>query len=176
MQYILSLLGSFLGLFNLSYPILDNNEGYIASSVDSYWEVEYNINPELFCLTEAIYYESKGEPLKGKVAVGKVILNRVRSSRFPDSICDVVYQPSNNPARPAACQFSFTCGKKVLQVKNLQAWDESAKVAAELFYGLIDIDIYAKHYVRCGIRRTWMKGMYQSKQIGNHCFYRRRRI
>ena len=44
------------------------------------------------CLATAIYFEARGEPIRGQIAVGQVILNRVRSPQFPQTICGVVYQ------------------------------------------------------------------------------------
>ena len=61
---------------------------------------------ELKCLAEAIYFESRGENLTGQAAVGEVIINRMLSQKFPDSICGVV---SEGASRLNACQFSYNC-------------------------------------------------------------------
>jgi len=172
MQYILSLFTNWLAIFGLNYPTYTDVVEYVANPVEVQWEVEYNIDPEIWCLAEAVYFEAKGEPVEGKIAVGKVILNRVKAKGFPNTVCEVVNQPSNNPDRPAACQFSYVCGSKKPEIKEFDKWEESVEVAANLYYGLIDINIKAKHYVRCGVRRVWMERMYVSRKIGNHCFMR----
>ena len=46
--------------------------------------------PELYCLAQNIYFESKSEPLAGQYAVADVVLNRVQDTRFPNTICEVV--------------------------------------------------------------------------------------
>ena len=66
------------------------------------------------CLATAIYFEARGEPVQGQIAVGQVILNRVRSPNFPETICGVVYQGQMSPG----CQFSFTCDGKTDTPKN----------------------------------------------------------
>ena len=58
------------------------------------------------CLTNAIYFEARGEPVRGQMAVAQVIMNRVFSGYYPDSVCGVVYQNANRRNR---CQFSFAC-------------------------------------------------------------------
>lgn len=61
------------------------------------------------CLATNIYFESRGEPIKGQIAVAMVTLNRVADSDFPDTICEVVYE--GRPSR-GKCQFSWYCDKK----------------------------------------------------------------
>jgi hypothetical protein len=63
-------------------------------------------NKEIECLTAAIYFEARGEPIIGQNMVAQVVLNRVESAYYPDTVCDVVYQ---NAHRKNACQFSFAC-------------------------------------------------------------------
>ena len=172
MQYILSLFTSFVSIFDTTVTLVE----YVAPFPEQQqeWSVEYNIDPEIWCLAENIYHESKGEPIEGKISVAKATLNRVKSPNFPNTVCEVVYQPSNNPNRPLACAFSWTCAKIKPEIINFEKWDESAEIGAFMYYDLIKSDIQAKHYVRCGIRRLWMIEMYQSKKVHNHCFYRKR--
>lgn len=65
---------------------------------------------ERLCLAQAIYHEARGEPEAGQWAVAQVILNRVQSSRYPQTICGVVFQNANSGKR--SCQFSFACDGK----------------------------------------------------------------
>lgn len=70
------------------------------------------------CLATAIYFEARGEPVRGQVAVGQVILNRMRSPLFPQTICGVVYQGQMHPG----CQFSFTCDGHTDNPRNDAQW------------------------------------------------------
>lgn len=80
---------------------------------------EYSRN--MHCLAGAIYFESKGEPLEGQLAVGRVIVNRADSRRFPSSYCGVVFQRS---------QFSFVRGGKMPRInKGSRAWREAKAIA-----------------------------------------------
>lgn len=76
---------------------------------------------DLKCLAGAIYFEAKGESLAGQLAVGRVVVNRSRSGRFPDSYCGVVYQPS---------QFSFVRGKSMPPINTRSRdWREAVAIA-----------------------------------------------
>jgi len=85
-----------------------------------------NVETSRQCLAEAIYFEARGEPEEGQVAVAQVILNRVRSGLYPGTVCDVVYQ---NKERHNRCQFSFACDQTAERVpdpmgrvRNPSAW------------------------------------------------------
>ena len=67
-------------------------------------------NKQMSCLAEALYFEARGEPIKGQLAVGEVVLNRVEDPRYPNSICKVVNQGTG---RRFACQFTYTCDGKL---------------------------------------------------------------
>ncbi|WP_422513079.1 cell wall hydrolase [Sphingomonas sp. 3-13AW] len=76
---------------------------------------------ELDCLARTIYFEARGEPLEGQLAVAHTVLNRTRSDSFPDSICAVVRQPS---------QFSFVRGREIPEVDaTSKAWRTAIAVA-----------------------------------------------
>lgn len=79
------------------------------------------LSSELNCLAGAVYFEAKGESLVGQLAVGRVIVARTRSGRFPASYCGVVYQPS---------QFSFVRGGSMPAVnRNSRAWANAVRIA-----------------------------------------------
>lgn len=73
---------------------------------------------EMFCLTQNIYHEARGESLRGQIAVAYVTLNRVESSEFPNTICEVVHQD---------CQFSWRC--KPPEPINVEKWNEAKNLA-----------------------------------------------
>ena len=88
----------------------------------------------LACLATAIYFEARGEPMVGQVAVAQVIMSRVSDERFPDNVCDVVkqgYYYSWKPSVPIRnkCQFSFWCDGKPETIKNQQAYQWELNVA-----------------------------------------------
>ena len=79
------------------------------------------MSSEMRCLAGAIYFESKGETLPGQLAVGRVIVNRARSQRFPDSYCGVVFQRS---------QFSFVRGRQMPKIsQRSHAWQTAVAIA-----------------------------------------------
>ena len=85
------------------------------------------------CLSTAIYFEARGEPLQGQIAVGQVIMNRVRSPQFPETICGVVYQGQMAPG----CQFSFACDGKTDTPKNDSHWALAQKLARQITSGQV---------------------------------------
>ena len=79
------------------------------------------LSRELDCLAGAIYFESKGESLPGQLAVGRVIIARSKSGRFPDSYCGVVFQRS---------QFSFVRGHAMPGIdRRSRGWQNAAAIA-----------------------------------------------
>ncbi len=83
------------------------------------------------CLAIAIYFEARGEPVRGQVAVGQVILNRVRSPLFPETICGVVYQGQMQ----TGCQFSFTCDGHTDIPRNDDQWALAQDIAKQITAG-----------------------------------------
>ena len=73
---------------------------------------------EWACLTEALYFEARGETVKGQFAVAEVILNRVSSPSFPDTICGVINQGTG---RKFACQFTYTCDGRAEVIREPKA-------------------------------------------------------
>ena len=81
---------------------------------------------QMSCLAEALYFEARGEPITGQLAVGEVILNRVEDSRYPSSICKVINQGTG---RRFACQFTYTCDGKLETVHERKAYEMALKLA-----------------------------------------------
>ena len=77
------------------------------------------------CLSEAIYFEARGEPLEGQEAVAQVVMNRVFSGYYPHDVCGVVFQ---NKYRHLACQFTFACeGKDLSQIDEPDMWEQAKR-------------------------------------------------
>lgn len=123
------------------------------------------------CLTEALYFEARGESVKGQFAVAEVILNRADSSRFPGSVCKVVNQGTG---RKHACQFSYTCDGRPENIENRTAWERVGKVARIMLDGSPrNLTNGATFYHTTAVRPSWAKSFRKTTQIGVHVFYRR---
>lgn len=119
---------------------------------------------EQHCLAASVYYESKGEPLKGQLAVAETIVNRAASGRFPDTICGVVRQ---------AGQFSFVRGGQVpTPPQGSAAWATAVAIARIAQAGLWqDIAPKALYFHASRVSPRW-GGAKRIAQLGNHVFYR----
>jgi hypothetical protein len=125
------------------------------------------------CLAEAIYFESRGEPERGQVAVAQVVMNRVFSGYYPTTVCGVVYQ---NAHRKLACQFTFACDGIPDKVTEPNAMERAKRIARETLDGqhwLPDVG-KATHYHAYWVRPHWVRTMNKLDKIGVHTFYRPR--
>lgn len=123
------------------------------------------LSPELMCLAQAVYFESRGEPLAGQLAVARVVINRAESSLFPDDYCSVVTQRA---------QFSFVRGGAIPQPNTASAaWQRANAIARiahrDLWHSEADDALYfhATH-----VRPRWAGRMTTRARIDNHIFYR----
>ncbi len=122
------------------------------------------------CLTEALYFEARGENLVGQVAVAEVILNRVDSKSYPNSVCGVIQQ---GQYQRNACQFSFICDGKVEHIGDQGSFEELGKVAWVMLQGKPRILTgKATHYHSASVLPRWAKRLVRTARIGNHIFYR----
>jgi spore germination cell wall hydrolase CwlJ-like protein len=122
------------------------------------------------CLTEALYFEARGEKLEGIFAVADVILNRVDSPRYPDTVCGVVRQGTGDKWM---CQFSYYCDGEPEYVSEPAAWEKVGKVA-RIMLDSEDRRIThgATHYHTKSVRPSWSKVFPRVTTIGYHHFYR----
>lgn len=126
--------------------------------------------PEWRCLTEALYFEARGEKLKGQVAVAEVILNRVDSRLFPNSICGVVNQGTG---RKHACQFSYTCDGRPEHIGNQRVYQRLGKIADVMMHGgPRSLSHGATYYHTTAVRPSWSRKFIHTTTIGVHKFYR----
>jgi spore germination cell wall hydrolase CwlJ-like protein len=122
------------------------------------------------CLSQAIYYEARGEAQRGQVAVAEVIINRVRSNAYPNSICGVVFQGSH---RSTGCQFTFTCDGSLGQRPRGRAWDRAQRVATAVMLGYTrPMTQGATHYHTHAVNPVWNSGLVETVNVGSHVFYR----
>ena len=122
------------------------------------------------CLTQAVYYEARSEPLDGQRAVAQVVLNRVRDRAFPDSICNVVYQ---HPANRPGCQFSFACDGSMDRPIDPRAWNVASAVAQAALAGSVYAPVgSATYYHTTAVLPWWAGSLQRIGLVGSHIFYR----
>ncbi len=125
---------------------------------------------DLECLTQAVYYEARGEGRDGQRAVAQVVLNRVRHAAFPKTICGVVFQGAN---RRTGCQFSFTCDGSMRGNVNRAAWNRARDIAGKALSGAVYAPVgNATHFHTTGVAPGWRLSMTRVTQVGDHLFYR----
>ena len=122
------------------------------------------------CLSEALYFEARGESVSGLFAVGEVILNRVDSGSYPNSVCGVINQGTG---RKFQCQFTYTCDGHAENVNEPAAFQRVAKVARLLIDGTPRIlTDGATHYHTRAVNPSWSRRFPRTATIGAHHFYR----
>lgn len=146
-----------------------------------------NIDPEeSHCLAQNIYFEAGNQSLEGMAAVADVTINRKDSSRYPDTICGVVYQGLKYPdgqMKRYKCQFSWYCDGKSDRIPSTQMHE--FKNAQDIAYAMLleyelrqtrwlGITEGATHYHATYVVPNWVhdRGMKRKKQIGKHIFYK----
>jgi spore germination cell wall hydrolase CwlJ-like protein len=122
------------------------------------------------CLAEAIYYEARSESRIGRMAVADVVLNRVASPVYPDTVCGVVYQGSK---RRTGCQFSFTCDGSMKARRSQRQWREAELLAGAVLAGVRKpVTRNATHYHADYVSPPWADNLSPTATIGTHKFYR----
>ncbi|MBA3810302.1 MAG: cell wall hydrolase [Caulobacteraceae bacterium] len=122
---------------------------------------------DLQCLTQAVYYEARGESEAGQAAVAQVVINRVGRAPYPGTVCGVVYQ-----ANARTCQFTFVCDGAMRRPREPSAWERARMVAERALAGHVEpIVERATSYHTVALGGIWGSRMVQIAQIGNHSFY-----
>ena len=125
---------------------------------------------DLECLTQAVYYEARGETPAGQAAVAQVVLNRVRHPAFPKTICGVVFQGAYTGG---TCQFSFACDGSMRKRREPGAWTRAERVATRALSGAVMGDVgNATHFHTINVSPGWGPRMARVGQVGLHIFYR----
>lgn len=123
----------------------------------------------LDCLTKAIYYEAAVESDTGQRAVAQVVLNRMRSPIFPQTVCGVVFQGSE---LRTGCQFSFTCDGSLLRRPSLSGWMRARRIALAALSGHVEPTVgLATHYHANYVVPYWASSLDKVSTIGAHIFY-----
>lgn len=132
-----------------------------------------NMAKEQRCLAEAVYFEARSEGEQGRAAVAQVVLNRVKSGLYPNSVCGTVYQ---NASRYLACQFTFACEGKSLRITEPGPWRDAVRIAREVYDGttyLAEVGA-STHYHADYVRPYWARKLKKMDTIGRHVFYKLR--
>lgn len=126
--------------------------------------------PEWECLTEALYFEARGESVQGLFAVAEVIMNRVDSKRFPNTLCKVINQGTG---RKFACQFTYTCDGRAEVIAEKRAYQRMGKVAKLMMNGAPrSLTSGATYYHTTAVNPRWAKTFRRTAKIGVHLFYK----
>ena len=126
--------------------------------------VEQISQADLQCLSEALYFEARGEGAQGQRAVAEVILNRVDHPRFPKTVCGVVNQRG---------QFTYNKGRRM---SNAAAAARSRQIAADALAGAPrELTSGATYFHTTNVRPGWSKRFTRTTKIGSHVFYRQGR-
>ncbi|HVY34422.1 MAG TPA: cell wall hydrolase [Caulobacteraceae bacterium] len=134
----------------------------VADALDSARDLE--------CLTQAVYYEARGESAEGQRAVAQVVLNRVHHPAFPKTVCAVVFQGA---AVGHGCQFSFACDGSMHDRREPAAWRRAETVAARALGGVVMASVgKSTHFHAVGYGSQWDGDMIRVAQVGMHIFFR----
>jgi spore germination cell wall hydrolase CwlJ-like protein len=125
------------------------------------------------CLANAVYFEARGEEVRGQIAVAQVVMNRVFSPFYPKDVCGVVYENAN---RHNACQFTFACDGIPDIVTEPDAWERAKRIARDMLDGKLWMPEVSKstHYHAYWVHPDWVNEMKKIYKIGVHTFYRPR--
>lgn len=141
---------------------VEYNEAFLASlpapKGDEQWQ----------CLTKALYFEARGETLQGQFAVAEVILNRVDSPRYPNTVCGVVEQGG-----AGSCQFSYNCDGAREVMGEPAAADRAGRIARVMLDGAPrKLTMGATHFHTRSVAPRWAKVFERTAAIGAHLFYK----
>jgi N-acetylmuramoyl-L-alanine amidase len=141
-------------------------------------EIQQEYEEQHYCLALNLYHEARGDSRLGQRAVGFVTLNRVYDSRYPNTICDVVYQSyvdaKGNPIRNK-CQFSWFCDGKNDTPRDTKKWEEIQEVAHKVLveYGIVeDFTEGAVMYHASYVNPYWSSSYDKTVRIDTHIFYK----
>lgn len=153
------------GRLDMGRPIVEYSRAWLASQPKAKGGAEWA------CLSEALYFEARGETVMGQFAVAEVIMNRVDSPNFPDTVCGVIHQGTG---RKYACQFTYTCDGHAEVIAEPRAYQRVAKVAAAMLSGAPrELTHGATYYHTAHVRPSWAKRFAKTASIGVHHFYKK---
>lgn len=130
-----------------------------AATGDAEWE----------CLAKAVYFEARGETIRGQFAVAEVILNRVSSPAYPSTVCAVVNQGGSG-----GCQFSYICDRLSDRIREVDAYRRAGKIARLMLDGAPrGLTQGATYFHTVDVNPRWARSFQRTAAIGAHLFYRK---
>jgi spore germination cell wall hydrolase CwlJ-like protein len=137
-------------------------EGFLAAQPKPTGDAQWQ------CLQSALYFEARGESLKGQFAVAEVILNRVDSRDYPNTVCGVVQQGNTK-----GCQFSYVCDGQSDVMRDREAADKAGRIARIMLNGAPrGLTAGATHFHTHAVNPRWAQRFPRTVTIGAHLFYR----
>jgi len=145
-------------------PVFSYSRDYLASLP------KVKGNAQWYCLSEALYFEARGESIMGQFAVAEVILNRVDRASFPSTPCRVINQGTGQKFQ---CQFTYRCDGRSERISDRAAWVQVGKVARIMLDGKArELTAGATNYHTGAVRPRWSRVFPRTATIGSHHFYR----
>jgi spore germination cell wall hydrolase CwlJ-like protein len=158
-----------IGSRGLLVPNVDRNHAWVNNPIPA----SARSGAEAKCLATAIYFEARGEPERGQLAVAQVVINRLKNPAYPSSVCGVVYQNKNKRNR---CQFSFACDGIKDRITDKGSWTQAQKLANNVLNDerkVFQTDVgTSTHYHANYVRPRWARHMKKMQKIGRHIFYK----
>jgi spore germination cell wall hydrolase CwlJ-like protein len=145
----------------------------VSFAIDAMHELRAE-RQELLCLAKNIYFEARGEPAAGQIAVAEVTMNRLASGRYADTLCGVVYQKNWDPIRKRFVgAFSWTELDELPALAG-EEWLRALTIAEAVYHGREQavLDERAMFYHATYIKPDWAQSKRQVARIGGHVFYR----
>ena len=149
----------------------------VAFAADIPVDCEKYANNDRVCLACNIYYEARNQSEPGQYAVAHVTINRIKSAKYPDTICKVVWETRRHyKTKKLTPMFSWTLDGKSDVVQNAVAWRRALTVADAVLSSLkagmnFDITYGATHYHADYVKPAWAKAFTLTNVIGHHLFY-----
>jgi spore germination cell wall hydrolase CwlJ-like protein len=176
-KIIIGLLAFGFGILGMTVPTNSNSTLAVQSQGMGHYDYFFLDQAEVKCLALNVYWEARNESTAGKIAVSQVVLNRVRSNKFPNSICGVIKDGkhvNNYPVRNR-CQFSWYCDGKLDVPANKRSWKQTLELSEYLVRSkdaLVDITDGATHYHASYVNPRWSYVKKRMVQIDTHVFYK----
>ncbi|MEQ9520012.1 MAG: cell wall hydrolase [Parvibaculum sp.] len=153
--------------------LIEERSGTTATLVRAVGDEAHRLQQERRCLATGLYFEARGESYEGQMAVADVIMNRVASVDYPNSVCGVVFQGSY---RQSGCQFSFTCDGASDRPRDRRAWRVAERLASIVTMRNARERLVAENvlfYHADYVEPYWASSMVRVVKIGRHIFYSR---
>jgi spore germination cell wall hydrolase CwlJ-like protein len=147
-------------------------------SLETFLSTNFDYNQQHECLAMNIYHEARGDSVLGQKAVGFVTMNRVNDKRYPNTVCDVVYDAyvdsRGNPIRNK-CQFSWYCDGKSDTPRSKDSWRKAKEVATQVLYEYGNVQDFTEGsvmYHASYVNPYWAKSYERVVRIDTHIFYK----